>query len=47
VCAITRLTRLDLHSNLMEALPAEVGQLQRVKHMSLHFNKLKVGCAVA
>lgn len=39
--ALTALTRLDLHSNLLASLPPTLGRLERLKRLSLHSNELE------
>lgn len=34
--ALTRLQRLDLHSNKLSTLPPSISQLRRLDHLSLH-----------
>lgn len=39
--SLTRLTRLDLHSNALETVPPDIGRLVRVERLSLHSNDMR------
>lgn len=43
ISALTRLQRLDLHSNKIGALPPSISALQRLDHLSLHRQGLAFG----